>query len=468
MEKDTIAAIATGMTSSGISIIRISGEEAVETADRIFRSKNKDFNLKKAASHTIHYGYIEGEDNRILDEVLVSVMRAPKSYTAEDVVEINCHGGILITDQILERVLRAGARLAQPGEFTKRAFLNGRIDLSQAEAVMDLIDAGSRAAVRNSEKQLQGVLKEKVKRLREKILHETAFIEAALDDPEHFDLTDYPKALSKVIEELLQEVSSLLRSADEGAILKNGIRTVILGKPNVGKSTLLNLLLGQDKAIVTDIAGTTRDTLEESMTIRDIPFSIIDTAGIRQTEDVVEKIGVDRALKAAGEADLILYLADCTTPFDEDDIGILTKVADKKTILLLNKTDLTPVTDADFVGRILNEQMPQNAQQIHILTISAKDNRGIEAFKDLVAKLFFKGLVSGEDELCITNMRHKEALLQTEQSLQNVKTSIENDMPEDFYSIDLMDGYSSLGRILGEEVEDDLVEKIFSEFCMGK
>ena len=470
MKTDTIAAIATGMTSSGISIIRISGDDAVEIADKIFRGKKQGLHLKDAKTHTIHYGNIIDEKGQAMDEALVSVMLAPKSYTAENVVEINCHGGILITDQILQRVLEAGARLAEPGEFTKRAFLNGRIDLSEAEAVMDLIDAKSRAAVKNSEKHLQGELRNKITSLRESILHETAFIEAALDDPEHFDLTDYPASLSVIIEKLLAEVNILLNSADEGEVLKNGIRTVILGKPNVGKSTFMNLLLGQDKAIVTEIAGTTRDILEESLTIRGIPFCFLDTAGIRDTEDVVEKIGVERAVKAAADADLVLYLADCTAEFDEDDLKILSDIADKRVIILLNKTDLEPVTNADQIHNMLEKSLFQmyNNEKIHILTISAKQKQGIDEFKDIVCSMFFGGRLPDENGLYITNMRHKEALIQARISLENVLGSIENQMPEDFYSIDLMDAYSSLGRIIGQEIEDDLVEKIFSEFCMGK
>ena len=475
MKTDTIAAIATGMSSSGISIIRISGDEAVEIADRIFNGKKQGFHLKNAKTHTIHYGNITDEKGNVLDEVLVSVMLAPKSYTAEDVVEINCHGGILITNQILERVLQAGARLAQPGEFTKRAFLNGRIDLSEAEAVMDLIDAKSRAAVKNSEKHLQGILRTKITSLREDILHETAYIEAALDDPEHFDLTGYPDILLDIVQKMLAEVNTLLVSADEGELLKNGIRTVILGKPNVGKSTFMNLLLGQDKAIVTEIAGTTRDILEESLTIRGIPFCFLDTAGIRETEDVVERIGVKRAIDAAEDADLVLYLADCTSEFDEEDIKILSGIRDKRVIILLNKTDLQPVTDAKQIQRMLQTFLFQNEDQdvrsepyIRILTISARFEQGIEEFKDVVCSLFFNGHLPDEDALYITNMRHKEALLQTKASFENVLKSIENEMPEDFYSIDLMDAYEALGRITGDQIEDDLVEKIFSEFCMGK
>ncbi|MCR4691922.1 MAG: tRNA uridine-5-carboxymethylaminomethyl(34) synthesis GTPase MnmE [Lachnospiraceae bacterium] len=476
MRTDTIASIATGRNVSGISIIRISGEQAVAVADRIFITKEQKHILQNVKSHTIHYGYVifptsggEEEKEEIIDEVLVSVMLAPKSYTAEDVVEINCHGGITVTNTVLEAVLHAGARLAEPGEFTKRAFLNGRIDLSEAEAVMDLINASSKAAVSNSEKQLRGVLKEKIESLRKQILHETAFIESALDDPEHFDLTGYPESLDEKITRLLEEVTALLESSEEGALLKNGIKTVILGKPNVGKSTLLNLLLGQEKAIVTDIAGTTRDVLEETLMIRGIPFVLSDTAGIRNTADPVEKIGVDRAREAAMDADLVLYLVDSTADFDEEDLAVLRMINDKKVILLLNKSDLEEGLQAKRISEALTKsEISQHHNIVRILSISAKENKGIDGLKDVTQELFFKGSLQTNDQIFITNMRHKEALSETKQSLLHVRESIQNGMPEDFYSIDLMDAYTSLGRIIGQEVDDDLIEEIFSEFCMGK
>ncbi|MCR5417476.1 MAG: tRNA uridine-5-carboxymethylaminomethyl(34) synthesis GTPase MnmE [Lachnospiraceae bacterium] len=466
MMRDTIAAVATGRNASGISIIRVSGQEAVSIADRVFVGKNGSHFLKNVPTHTVHYGKILSEDEVFLDEVLAIVMRSPKSYTAEDVVEIHCHGGITVTNMILEQILKAGARLAEPGEFTKRAFLNGRIDLSEAEAVMDVIDAGSKAAVRNSEKQLAGHLKQQILSLRETILHQTAFIESALDDPEHFDLTDYPAKLKDIADALLDQIRSLLKSADEGKLISEGIRAVILGKPNVGKSTFLNLLLGQQKAIVTDIAGTTRDILEERLTIRDIPFVIMDTAGIREAQDVVEKIGVDRAREAAADADLLLYLSDLTSEFDGADLQILSEYPDKKKIILLNKSDL----DAAGSEQEVREKIRENCsgEEIPVLSISARNNVGIDAFRDLVEKMFFEGHLPSSDEFYITNLRHKEALMEAATSLEKVEESIRMDMPEDFYSIDLMDAYMSLGRIIGEQIEDDLVEEIFSKFCMGK
>ena len=460
MRTDTIAAIATGKSTSGISIIRISGSEALSVADRIFVSKNQKHILKNVSSHTIHYGYIVKPDRQILDEVLVSVMLSPNSYTTEDVVEINCHGGIVITNMILEQVLLSGARLAEPGEFTKRAFLNGRIDLSEAEAVMDLIDAGSRAAAMNSERMLSGSLSRIIEGLRERILFETAFIESALDDPEHFDLEGYPEKLSEKIKELLNEIETLLQSAEDGELIKNGIRTVILGKPNVGKSTFLNLIAGAEKAIVTEIAGTTRDILSQPLSIRGIEFVFMDTAGIRSTEDVVEKIGVDKAKEAARGADLILYIADSVTGFDEEDEAILAPFSEKKVIVLMNKSDLTPQADAKTIDQI--------RQSYQVLSVSAKENTGIKEFKDLVESMFFQNRLQSDDQIYLTNMRHKEALVDTKHALLHVLESINLDMTEDFYAIDLMDAYTSLGRILGKELEDDLVEEIFSKFCMGK
>jgi tRNA modification GTPase len=467
MRTDTIAAIATGKNTSGISIIRISGSEAVSVADRIFVSKNQKHSLKSAASHTIHYGYIVkpnenglGEKEQVLDEVLVSVMLAPNSYTTEDVVEINCHGGIVITNMILEQVLLAGARLAEPGEFTKRAFLNGRIDLSEAEAVMELIDAGSRAAAMNSEKMLSGSLSKIIEKLRESILFETAFIESALDDPEHFDLEGYPEKLSEKIKELLYEIEGLLQSAEDGELIKNGIRTVILGKPNVGKSTFLNLIAGAEKAIVTEIAGTTRDILSQSLSIRGIEFVFMDTAGIRNTEDVVEKIGVDKAKEAARDADLILYIADSVAGFDEEDEKILAPLSEKKVIVLMNKSDLTFGAD--------EKNLEEIRKNYEVLSVSAKENTGIREFKDLVESMFFQNRLQSDDQIYLTNIRHKEALVDTKQALLHVLDSIDNGMTEDFYAIDLMDAYTSLGKILGKELGDDLVEEIFSKFCMGK
>lgn len=460
MKTDTIAAIATGMTHSGIGIIRISGDEAISVADQIFRAAAKNIKLENVESHTIHYGFIYDKKN-ILDEVMVSVMKAPRSFTTEDTVEINCHGGILMMNRILELVIKNGARLAQPGEFTKRAFLNGRIDLSKAEAVMDVISSKNELALKSSVSQLRGSVFSAIKKLREEIIYEIAFIESALDDPEHISLDGYSEKLSKKVDTLLNDINQMIISADNGKIIKEGINTVIVGKPNAGKSSLLNILAGEEKAIVTDVAGTTRDILEENIKFHGIGLNIIDTAGIRSTEDVVEKIGVEKAKKFALNADLIIYVVDSSVDFDESDYEILELIQDKKCIVLLNKTDLNAkVAEIDLKEKLKDGTV--------IIKTSTKENIGIEEFENTVKDMFLKGSISGNDEIMITNMRHKEALLEAFESLNQVKRSLLDDMPEDFYSIDLMSAYASLGTIIGEEVGEDLVNEIFSKFCMGK
>lgn len=463
MKSDTIAAIATALSDSGIGIIRVSGPEAIETADRIFQSKTGKHTLKDFENHTIHYGFI-ADQHEIIDEVMVSVMKAPGSYTKEDTVEINCHGGVLLMQKVLQTVLKNGARMAEPGEFTKRAFLNGRIDLSRAEAVMDLIHSKNEFALKASVKQLGGSVSAEIKSLRAVILYEIAFIESALDDPEHISTLGYPKKLSVIVSELLTRLKKLLDSADSGKMLKEGINTVIVGKPNAGKSSLLNLLVGEEKAIVTDVAGTTRDALEETIRLRGIGLNIIDTAGIRSTEDVVEKIGVERARRFAENADLILYVVDASVALDESDRQIMEMIAGKKAVVLLNKTDLVPVvTEKDF-----REMFGETEEDFRMIRTSTKENTGIEEFENLIQELFFQGKIGMNDEVVITNMRHKEAIQNAYDSLMLVRQSLEYGMPEDFYSIDLMSAYTSLGYIIGEEVEDDLVEEIFSKFCMGK
>lgn len=460
MKTDTIAAIATGMTHSGIGIIRISGDEAINVADKVFRAAAKNTKLENVESHTIHYGFIYDKEN-ILDEVMVSVMRAPRSFTTEDTVEINCHGGILMMNRVLEIIIKNGARLAQPGEFTKRAFLNGRIDLSKAEAVMDVISSKNELALKSSVNQLRGSVFSAVKNLREEIIYEIAFIESALDDPEHISLDGYPEKLTKKIDILLNSINQMIVSADNGKIIKEGINTVIVGKPNAGKSSLLNILAGEEKAIVTDVAGTTRDILEENIKLHGIGLNIIDTAGIRSTEDVVEKIGVEKAKKYALNADLIVYVVDSSVDFDESDYEILELIQDKKCIVLLNKTDLnSKVTEIDLKEKLKDGTV--------IIKTSTKENIGMKEFENTVKDMFFKGSISDNDEMMITNMRHKEALLEAFESLCQVKRSLIDDMPEDFYSIDLMSAYASLGTIIGEEVGEDLVNEIFSKFCMGK
>lgn len=462
MKTDTIAAIATAMSDSGIGIIRVSGTEAVDVVNKIYRSKNRKKNLSDYATHTINYGFIYDGDEMI-DEVMVALMLAPKSYTTEDTVEINCHGGVLVMNRILETVLKNGARMAEPGEFTKRAFLNGRIDLSKAEAVMDLIHSKNEFALKSSAKQLRGSVSSIIKELREKIIYEIAFIESALDDPEHISLDGYYEILSEKLDQLLFQLKKLLDSADNGRMLKEGISTVIVGKPNAGKSSLLNLLVGEEKAIVTDIAGTTRDVLEENIRLHGISLNMIDTAGIRSTEDVVEKIGVEKAKKYAMDADLILYVVDSSVPLDESDEEILSFTAGKKTIILLNKTDLEPVVTEEILRKKMNPD-----QEIRIIKTSTKEKTGIDVFENVIKEMFFQGEIEIHDEVMITNMRHKEAVSDAYRSLTMVKQSIEAGMPEDFLSIDLMSAYTSLGYIVGEEVGEDLVNEIFSKFCMGK
>lgn len=460
MNTDTIAAIATAMNQSGIGIIRISGNQSIEIVDKIFVNKNKKRTLMNYKSHTIHYGFIcDGEE--IIDEVMVSIMNKPNSFTTEDTVEINCHGGILLLNHILELVLKNGARLANPGEFTKRAFLNGRIDLSEAEAVMDLISSKNDLALKSSVKQLQGAISKKIKEIRKKIIYEIAFIESALDDPEHISLEEYPEKLLIIVDNLIEDVNKLLSTAENGKIIKEGINTVIVGKPNAGKSSLLNLLVGEEKAIVTEIAGTTRDILEEDIRISGISIHIIDTAGIRRAEDIVEKIGVEKAKQQVMEADLIIYVVDSSVPLDENDFDIIEMIQDKKCIILFNKTDLESLVSVENLKK-------RTGKDTVIIKTSTKENTGINDFENAVKEMFFHGEISLNDEVMITNMRHKEALQETLESLKQVKKSIKMQMPEDFYSIDLMSAYSSLGKIIGEEVEEDLVNEIFSKFCMGK
>ena len=455
---DTIAAIATASGNSGIGIIRVSGDEAIEIVDKIFKSVNSDKKLVNVKSHTINYGHIVDND-KVIDEVLVSVMNGPHSYTGEDVVEINCHGGMIVIRKILEIVLKNGARTAEPGEFTKRAFLNGRMDLSQAEAVMDVINAKNEFALSSSIEQLNGRVSEKIKSLREKIIYNIAFIESALDDPEHISIDGYSEKLSKILDEVNGELSRLINNFDNGRIVKEGVKTVILGKPNAGKSSLLNLLLGEERAIVTDIEGTTRDTLEESINLNGVFLNLIDTAGIRDSEDVVEQIGVNKAKELAEKSDLVIFVADASKELDENDKEIINLIKDKQAIVLLNKSDL---------GTIINEKNVSEFDNKPVITFSAKTGDGLDELENKIRNLFYEGKVKYNDELYITNARQKESLINAKNSIEEVIKSVENDMPEDFYSIDLMDAYTYLGQIIGESVEDDLVNEIFSKFCMGK
>ena len=450
MKTDTIAAIATAMTSSGIGIIRISGGQAFEVIEKIFKKKNGG-KIDLSRSHTVQ--------DEVIDEVLVLIMKGPHSYTAEDTVEIDCHGGVLMMKKILETVIQYGARPAEPGEFTKRAFLNGRIDLSQAEAVIDVINAQNEYALKSSVSQLKGKMSEKVKVLREKIIYEIAYIESALDDPEHISLDGYGEELAKKLEPMVKELERLIASADNGKVMSEGVKTVILGKPNAGKSSLMNVLVGEERAIVTDIAGTTRDTLEEHIRLRGISLNVVDTAGIRDTEDVVEKIGVTKARTAAEDADLIIYVVDASVPLDENDRDIIEMIRNRKAVVLLNKTDLEQVVSVEELEKQTGHR---------VIPVSAKEETGIEELEKEIQSMFYQGDIDFNDEVYVTNIRHKTALTESLSSLKLVQKSIEDGMPEDFYSIDLMNAYEQLGTIIGEAVEDDLVNEIFSKFCMGK
>lgn len=467
----TIAAISTAMSNSGIGIVRMTGPESFEIADRIYKGK-KEKKLCDQKSHTIHYGYITDGDETI-DEVLVMLMRGPHSYTGEDTVEINCHGGVYVVKRILETLIKYGARPAEPGEFTKRAFLNGRLDLSQAEAVGDLITSKNEYALQSSISQLKGNVKNKINDIRKKIIYHTAFIETALDDPEHISVDGYGEELHVVVDEILEEIKKLLASCDNGRIIKEGIQTVIVGKPNAGKSSLLNVLIGEERAIVTDIAGTTRDVLEEHINLQGISLNIMDTAGIRDTEDIVEKIGVDKAKGHAENADLIIYVIDASSELDENDYNIFEMIEGKKSIILLNKTDLDVVVtkeivEKEYFARNLAKMDNRESFEFPVIEISAKKKHGIDELESILKDMFYEGNLAFNDEIYITNVRHKTALNDAYQSLMKVNESIEMGMPEDFYSIDLLDAYESLGSITGETIGEDLVNEIFSKFCMGK
>ena len=492
MITDTIAAISTALSDSGIGIIRVSGSEALSSVNRIFVNAKYERKLLGYKTHTIHYGYIVDYDyickyddlhaninfsegklsedvrNHILDEVMVSVMKGPHSFTKEDVVEINCHGGVMMVKKILENVIKTGVRVAEPGEFTKRAFLNGRIDLSEAEAVMDIIHSKSEFALKNSVKQLKGSLSQKIKELRSKMIYEIAYIESALDDPEHYDLTEYPEELRKKVLFIQDDIAKLIDSFENGKVWSEGINTVIVGKPNAGKSSLLNAIVGTDRAIVTDIPGTTRDTIEENVMFHGINLHMIDTAGIRNTEDTVEKIGVQKSIDHIEDADLVLYVVDSSVPLSEEDMDIMNLVKNRKCIVLLNKNDLEQIVSENVIREMFSNIDANAFENVHIISSSTMKENGMVAFSKLLSDLFINGYVKMNDEVVITNIRHKEALMASEESLQKVLESIDMCMPEDFFSIDLMSAYSSLGYIIGEEVGDDLVQEIFTKFCMGK
>ncbi|MBQ8951783.1 MAG: tRNA uridine-5-carboxymethylaminomethyl(34) synthesis GTPase MnmE [Eubacterium sp.] len=452
-DSDTICAIATGMGQSAIGIIRISGDEAIEKADRIFRGKRK---LSEMDSFTAAFGSIY-DGNRKMDEVIALVMRGPHTYTTEDTVELDCHGGPLVMRRVVELLIKEGIRPAEPGEFTKRAFLGGRIDMTEAEAVMDVISAENDMALASSLEQLSGSLRDKTVSLRDRILHETAFIESAIDDPENYSLDGYSEKLDEIIEGLNEEINALISTGDEGRIIREGIRTAIVGRPNVGKSSIMNMLTGTDRAIVTDIEGTTRDTLEEYINLGGITLKLIDTAGIRDTEDVVEKIGVDRAIESMEAADLIMLVLDSSESLTDNDKELIRRLHDRKYIILINKSDLEPKIDMSELNELCN-----------VLLISAKSGQGLDDIRNTVREMFFKNEIDFNNQLYITNARYRAALVRAAESLGRVRESIGAGVGEDFFTIDMMAAYESLGEIIGETLEDDLADKIFREFCMGK
>lgn len=459
-EEDTIAAIASGCTESGIGVIRLSGKQSLTIIEKIFVPKKEKVTLHEMKSYTAHYGFIINPvDKKRIDECIILYMKGPHSYTGEDVVEIDAHGGSFVCNRILRILLENGARAAQPGEFTKRAFLNGRMDLTQAEAVMDVIHADNEYALKLSMNQLSGKLKDKIISMRNQIIHENAYIEYALDDPEHVSLEGFSDRLLILLHQMIEEIKDLLCHADDGRLLKEGIKTAIVGRPNAGKSSLLNALLKEERAIVTDIPGTTRDTLEEHITIEGIPFHIIDTAGIHDTDDVVEKIGVDKAKNAIVNADLILYILDSSMEFQEDEKEIIELIRDKNVIVLLNKSDLEQKMDEIIIKEMVDAP---------ILSISIKKEEGLKEFYDIIKKMFFHGEITVKDGAMISNERQHSEIKKALESLMRVKESIELSMSEDFYTIDLMDAYEYLGNVIGEAVHDDLVNQIFEEFCTGK
>ncbi|MCR5085805.1 MAG: tRNA uridine-5-carboxymethylaminomethyl(34) synthesis GTPase MnmE [Lachnospiraceae bacterium] len=486
-ENDTITAIATALSPSGIGIVRISGPEAVNVASRVFcAGAAQRTDVSAYESHTVHYGRIaDPESGRIIDEVMLLVMRAPRTYTREDTVEIDCHGGVLVTKRVLEAVLHAGVRLAEPGEFTKRAYLNGRIDLSQAEAVAGIISAKNDLALRNSVRQLGGRERAEITEIRGELLREIAQIEATLDDPEHLSFDGFDEMMRKNTASQSARICRLLATADDGRRIKEGIRTVIVGRPNAGKSSLLNALLQEDRAIVTEIAGTTRDTLTEEVNLRGITLLLVDTAGIRESTDVVEALGVARAKEAAASADLILYVADSSAPIDPADRLILASCKGKPMIPLLNKSDLPPAVSAAEIGALVDESMGEGQYACESkrgdvdghreantatnpIMISAKTGEGIEALEERITEMFFAERLRADEECLITSERHKQELIAARDSLARVQESIDAGMSEDFYTIDLTAAYEALGRILGEEPDEDVINAIFAEFCLGK
>lgn len=456
MITDTIAAIATFPGNAGINIIRISGDNALNIAEKIFINKNNNgISLKP---RYLHYGHIVDNDNKVIDEVLISYMKGPHTYTREDVIEINCHGGIISAKKILETVLEHGCRPAERGEFTKRAFLNGRIDLTQAEAVIDIINSKTDSSHEISVNHLEGRLSREINDIIKKIMNLLANIEVNIDFPEYDEDEITIGNVKELSENIINKIDRLIKTADTGKIFKEGIKTVILGKPNVGKSSLMNFLLNENRAIVTEVPGTTRDTIEEYVNIKGVPLRIIDTAGIRETEDKVEKIGVEKALQKVDEADLVIMIFDSSRELEEDDEKILDYIKNKKVIYIKNKTDLETKLDL---------RMFENIEK-QAINISVLKNQGLDDIIDKISDMFFEGSINVSDELIINNARHKNLLINAKKSLEEVLKSIENGMTIDFIEIDLKQAMEYLGFIVGKSVSDDLMDKIFNEFCIGK
>ena len=459
-EFDTIAAISTAPGEGAIGIVRISGDLAISIASSIYQCGTKQ--LEEQKTHTIHYGHIvDPKSGEVYDEVMVSVLRAPKTFTREDIVEINCHGGIVAINRVLQLVLRMGARLAEPGEFTKRAFLNGRIDLSQAEAVMDLIRAKTDKSMQLAMRQLDGQLSHLIQNLRQEILNTLAQVEVNIDYPEYDDVEEMTlQLLREKTQQVLQGIRALLNTASQGKILRDGLKTAIVGRPNVGKSSLLNVLLREEKAIVTDIAGTTRDTIEEYVNVRGVPLQLIDTAGIRETDDVVEKIGVERSRKALKEADFVLLLLNQSETLQEEDIRLLETTKGMKRIILFNKTDLP--------SKLSTEDIAPYAQEEEIVTTSMLNKEGIDQLEEKIAGYFFQGQMNERDATYLSNTRHIALLEKAEQALVEVQNGIEMEMPVDLIQIDFTRAWDLLGEITGDSIQDELLTQLFSQFCLGK
>ena len=457
---DTIAAISTPPGEGGIGIVRLSGDEALEIAEKVYKQGNK--RLSDQPSHTIHYGnlYNPKTDEKI-DEVMVTIMKAPKTYTREDIVEINTHGGVLVTNKVLQTILAAGARLAEPGEFTKRAFLNGRIDLSQAEAVMDVIRAKTDSAMHNAISQLDGNLSNLISEIRQEILQTLAQVEVNIDYPEYDDVEEMTsKLMQEKAAEVKAQVEGILETAQQGKILRDGLATAIIGRPNVGKSSLLNAFAREDKAIVTEIAGTTRDVIEEFVNIKGVPLKLIDTAGIRETDDVVERIGVSRSKKAIGEAELVLLVFDQSEKLTDEDFEMMRLTENKERIIILNKMDLKQELNVD---NLLDKVDPKS-----VISVSVAENSGIQEVENAIVNLFFAGKTGEKDATYISNIRHISLLEQAVDALDEVVSGIEMGMPVDLVQIDLTRAWDALGEVTGESVQDELITQLFSQFCLGK